>query len=179
MSYHEPRLQPGDPGAAPLAQVIVFVDDNGRAHYPGDEGYVEPEEGSAEFLADQAQQLAEDQHRIAAGQAQQFTPEQVANTQAEADRITDPTHPMQGAEQQNVPAEGGEQSVIQTDVNATFSEPQAQRVPSGEPDPNDPGSGRDVEPTEQPPSAAPADPNAPRRKVPVQVPAEPPPDPNQ
>ncbi len=90
MSYHEIRLQPGDPADGPLGQVIVYVDDEGNSFYPAQEGYVEPEEGSAQFLADQGQQLAEDQHRVATGQDQQFSAEQRDNTVAESDRITDP-----------------------------------------------------------------------------------------
>ncbi len=90
MAYHEVRLAPGDPAEGPLGQVVVFVDDEGNSHYPGGEGYVEPEPASAEFLNDQGVQLAEDQTRIASGQDQQFSTEQRENTVAEAKRITDP-----------------------------------------------------------------------------------------
>jgi hypothetical protein len=89
LSYHEVRLRPGDPAEGPLGQTIVFVDDEGTTWYPGEKGYAEPEEGSAQFLADQGVQLAEDQHRIATGQDRQFAPEQREATLSEAERITD------------------------------------------------------------------------------------------
>lgn len=72
MAYHETRVAPGDPGsegggeAGVQGQVIAYVDDEGQAHYPGSEGYVDPD-GS--FLADQAAEANEGQPAPPPGEA--------------------------------------------------------------------------------------------------------------
>ncbi|MEJ7873280.1 MAG: hypothetical protein WKF67_13560, partial [Rubrobacteraceae bacterium] len=38
LSYHETRLQPGDPSEGPLGQVIAYTDDEGKTFFPGQEG---------------------------------------------------------------------------------------------------------------------------------------------
>lgn len=153
MAYHETRLQAGDPADGPLGQVIVFVDDDGTTFYPGDTGYIAPEEGSAEFLADQAQQLAEDQTRIATGQDQQFTPEQRENTLREADQRTEgepvpvrSNYPQQAnvagqpQAEQSVPQEQGRAFAARAqaqDPNAqVIRGPQDTEGPAGDADPN-------------------------------------------
>ena len=207
MAYHEVRLEAGDPAEGPVGQVIVYVDDNGQAYYPGSEGYLEPEEGNREFLMDQGAQLAEDQTAVATGQDRQFSPEQRENTMREAGRITDPSHPRYGQEQQDLSSGGGvvsqgpepgqvpDQQGMQQDPNAQQQAPNAPatqgqqdqqgdyQVQAGMQDPNAEvvrGAGQQVEGEQQsPPQPPQQDPNAPQQ-APPQPPAQPPAqDPNQ
>jgi hypothetical protein len=76
MSKHELRVNRGDPLEGPLGYVLVYIDDNGKSFFPGDDGYVEPEAGSREFLDDQGAQLTSDQHAAATGQDPSMTEQQ-------------------------------------------------------------------------------------------------------
>jgi hypothetical protein len=137
MAHHEQRLAPGDPTEGPLNTVNVYVDDEGNVFYPGQDGYVEPEPGNAEFLQDFGQQLADDQHRVASGQAVTMpVDEQEATIQA-AEEATDPNAPQpqsappsgqpQAAQPQPVQQPNVQQQQIQTQAQAQAQQPQAKR----------------------------------------------------
>lgn len=138
MAHHEQRLAPGDPTEGPLNTINVYVDDEGNAFYPGQDGYVEPEPGNAEFLQDYGQQLADDQHRVASGQAVTMpVDEQEATIQA-AEEATDPNAPQpQPAPPVGQPQPAGQQAPAQqpnvqpqqaqAQVQAQAQQPQAKR----------------------------------------------------
>ena len=58
MAHHEARLAKGEDASGDQFPV-VFVDDEGAVSYPGDPGYVEPEEGSKQFLEEHAKSLVQ------------------------------------------------------------------------------------------------------------------------
>lgn len=144
MAHHEQRLMPGDPAEGPLGTVNVYVDDEGNAFYPGQEGYVEPEAGNAEFLNDFGQQLSEDQHRVASGQAvTQPVDEQEATIQA-AQEATDTGAPQQPAApnpgqpqpaQQAQPQQAPPSPAQQPQQVVTTQEQQAQQQTQAQPTP--------------------------------------------
>lgn len=127
MGYHEPRLQRGDPTDGPLETVMVYVDDNNKAFFPGDDGYVEPSPESAEFLSDYAQQLKEDAERIESGQDQQFSAQQRENTVKEMERIT-------GGQQFNA----GQETTLTTELQEPQGEVQRQDPNAPVNNPNQP-----------------------------------------
>jgi hypothetical protein len=141
MATHEPRLMPGDPADGPLEQTIAYIADDGKTYYPGDENYVEPEEGVTAFLNDFGAQLADDQHRVATEQTSGMSAEQQERTLSEADRITDPAHPRVGQHQENLPptpdASPAPQQdpaitnevTVDTQAGGTVAEPETRRIP--------------------------------------------------
>lgn len=131
MAFHEPRMSRGgdtDPSASPIQ--LVYVDDQGVAHYPGDVGYVEPEAGPAEFLRDQAQSLIQQYNQItqqedaeAAGQAPAPSEEDLQTREAVRQAVEnlssqEPPHSVNAPDVQQVapPSEGVSPGVDGTNV---------------------------------------------------------------